>query len=317
MNTPSGLRLVRNITGLSVSLLTLLSIGIFSSTVQANTRAEQQDTDTEQIAQTQRSQEIRRNVARQTSFTDINQNYWASSFISPLTSRGVIEGFPNGMFMPTNGLTHSQYAALLNKAFDLREVRQVSSISGISRSYWAYSAIRKAYSMGFIDLDDIAANPGRRLTRLDVLVSLARGLGYTEIVSGKSVTEILSIYEDAETIPAEYRLIIAALTERGVIVNYPNRRRLNLLQVVSRSEASSFIHQAMASQGLIEYVRNEYVADDFLDIFISINNEIEIDNSVDIDTDSNSGGGDDDDDGGDDDDDDDDGGDDDDDDDDD
>jgi hypothetical protein len=299
MNIPAALWLVRNMTGLGISLLTVLSIFIFSGTAQANTRDTRvvtQETDSELLAQTQRTQVIRRSVVRQTSFTDISQDYWASSFIYPLSNRSVLEGFPNGMFMPTNGLTHSQFAALINKAFDVRTVRRVSSISGISRSYWAYSAIQKAYSMGFIDLDDIVANPERRLTRLDVLVSLARGLGYTEIVSGKSVTEILSIYEDAATIPREYRLLIAALTERGIIVNYPNRKRLNLFQVVSRSEACGFVHQAMASQGILEYVRNEYVADDFLDVFISINNNVEINNSVDVDNDVSGSSGDDDDD---------------------
>ena len=285
MNIPTALWLTRSINSLGISLLTVLSICFFSNTAQAATGEAQVAEQDARLTQTQRSQTIRRSVVQQTSFTDISQDYWASSFVYPLSNRGVLEGFPNGMFMPTNGLTHAQFSALINKAFDVRSVRQVSSISGISRSYWAYSAIQKAYSMGFIDLDNIVANPERRLTRLDVLVSLARGLGYTEIVSGKSVTEILSIYEDAETIPTDYRLLIAALTERGIIVNYPNRKRLNLFQVVSRSEACGFVHQAMASQGIVDYVRNEYVADDFLDIYISIKNEIEIDNSVDIDFD--------------------------------
>ncbi len=297
MNIRNALWLVRNTAGLCIFLLAVFSIGLFSNLAPAiarSTQVAESEVDSELVAQTQRTQVIRRSVVRQTTFTDIRQNYWASNFISPLTQLGVIEGFPNGMFMPTNGLTHAQFAAIINKAFDVQTVRQVSAISGISRSYWAYSAIQKAYSMGFIDLDDIVADPERRLTRLDVLVTLARGLGYTEIISGKSVTEILSIYEDAETIPAEYRVVIAALTERGIIVNYPNRKRLNLFQVVSRSEACSFIHQAMASTGIVEYVRNEYVADDFLDIYISVNNTtIEVENTVEVDNDVSQGDNDD------------------------
>ncbi|MEO1180223.1 MAG: S-layer homology domain-containing protein, partial [Cyanobacteria bacterium J06636_28] len=170
MNIPTALWLTRSISSLGISLLTILSICFFSNAAQAassDAPVAEQDANPELLAQTQRAQVIRRSVVRQTSFTDISQDYWASSFVYPLSERGVLEGFPNGMFMPTNGLTHAQFSALINKAFDVRAVRQVSSISGISRSYWAYSAIQKAYSMGFIDLDDIVANPERRLTRLD------------------------------------------------------------------------------------------------------------------------------------------------------
>ena len=98
------------------------------------------------------------------------------------------------------------------------------------------------------------------MTRLDMLVMLARGMGITQVSEGRSVDAILSVFSDANQIPSEYRVIIAALVERGVLVNYPTVTTLNLFSTVSRAEACSFVYQAMAYLGKVETVESAYIA---------------------------------------------------------
>ncbi|MEM8808397.1 MAG: S-layer homology domain-containing protein [Cyanobacteria bacterium P01_G01_bin.38] len=239
-------------------------------------------------------------------YTDISDNYWASTFIYRLTALDIAIGFPGGEFLPSNPLTKSQYASLISQAFNLEPVREVTSITGISRSYWAYTAIQKAYSMGFLDLGDGGfINPNDTMTKLDMFVMLARSLGYTEITSGESVETLLSVFTDAETIPTEYRVIIAALVERGIIVNYPTVSQLNLFEEVTRAEACSYVHQALVSMGQAESVSSEYIVD-VLGTVTETTTESITETTVETSTETSSEGGDDDDDGGDDDDDDDD-----------
>ncbi|WOD40432.1 S-layer homology domain-containing protein [Nodosilinea sp. E11] len=198
-------------------------------------------------------------TVNQVSFSDISTNYWASDFVYRLSAIRVVSGFPGGNFLPNNNLTKAQYAAMIAQAFDRPATRQVVTLRNVSRSYWAYSAIQKAYSMGFLDISNGAFDTNGTMTRLDMLVMLARGLNITEVTSGQSVDSLLSIFSDANQIPSQYRVIIAALVERGILVNYPNLTELNLFRVVSRSEACGFVYQAMAYMGKVEAIQSAYI----------------------------------------------------------
>ncbi|WP_306557901.1 hypothetical protein [Nostoc sp. 'Peltigera malacea cyanobiont' DB3992] len=99
-------------------------------------------------------------------------------------------------------------------------------------------------------------NPTQRLSRLDILVALARGLNYQ---SSGSTDTILSVYSDANTIRSEYRSLIAALTQRGIVVNYPNVNLLNAERVATRSEVSALLYQALSSTGQVANISSQYV----------------------------------------------------------
>lgn len=196
----------------------------------------------------------------QTTFTDVSTSYWASDFVYRLSRINVVSGFPNGQFLPGSALTHAQFAAIVSRAFQQPTVREAVNIRSLSRNYWAYQSIQKAYSMGFVNISNGTFNANQTLTRLDMLVQLARGLGITQVSSGQSVDQLLSVFTDANTIPSEYRVIVAALVERGILVNYPQVRTLNLSQTVSRAEACSFVYQALAYLGKVEKIQSAYVA---------------------------------------------------------
>ncbi len=195
----------------------------------------------------------------QVSFSDISTNYWASDFVYRLSAINVVSGFPNGNFLPSNSLTKAQYAAMIAQAFDMPASRQTVTLRNVSSSYWAYSAIQKAYSMGFVEVSNGLFDTNGTMTRLDMFVMLARGLNITQVTSGQSVDSLLSIFSDANQIPSEYRVIIAALVERGILVNYPTITELNLFGVVSRSEACSFVYQALAYMGKVETIESAYI----------------------------------------------------------
>lgn len=198
-------------------------------------------------------------MASRISFSDVSSNYWARSFITRLAALEIIRGFPDGSYRPAEAVTRAQFAAMINKAFERTMVREAVSFSDVSSSYWAYSAIRRAYSMGFLNASGGSFNPTARLTRLDILVSLARGLGYTNVSTSRSVDSILSVYSDAASIPSEYRVLIAALTERGLVVNYPNTNRLELTRVATRSETAAYLYQSLVSINRVEAISSSYI----------------------------------------------------------
>ncbi|MEA5515668.1 S-layer homology domain-containing protein, partial [Nodularia sp. UHCC 0506] len=190
-----------------------------------------------------------------TKFTDVATNHWAKNFIGELTAIEVLQGFPDGSFRPDEQVTRAQFAAMLSQAFQMTRVRNPINFNDVSNSYWAYSAIREAYATGFLGNFGSTFNPTQSLSRLEILLALARGLNYT---SSSSTEAILATYTDAASISTDVRSAIASLTEQGVIVNYPNVQTLNPDKVATRAEVSALIYRALVSTGEVADISSNY-----------------------------------------------------------
>ncbi|MBD1907358.1 S-layer homology domain-containing protein [Trichocoleus sp. FACHB-832] len=193
----------------------------------------------------------------QTSFVDVPQGHWAKGFIAELASLEIIEGFPDGRFRPDQPVTRAQFAAMIRKAFEKSKVRNAIAFRDVSSNYWAYTAIREAYEMGFLGASGNQFNPTQNLSRLDILVALAKGMNYS---SATTTTEtLLQVYSDASTIPSSDRSLIAAATERGLVVNYPDIKLLKPNEVATRADVSAFLYQALVSSGKATNITSPYV----------------------------------------------------------
>lgn len=194
----------------------------------------------------------------QVSFSDISESYWARGFIMELAQRGILTGFPDGKFYPDKPVTRGEFAALLASVFKQTKVRNSISFRDVSTNYWAYDGIREAYEMGFLGAASGSQfKPYQSLTRLQILTALAKGLNYTS--SSSSIEQILAVYRDAGAIPAEARSLVAAATERGIVVNYPNNNTCSPNKVATRAEVAAFLYQAMVNKGEATEISSPYI----------------------------------------------------------
>ncbi|XWK88224.1 MAG: S-layer homology domain-containing protein [Phormidium sp.] len=193
----------------------------------------------------------------QASFPDVPANYWARNFIGRLAEKGVIQGYPDGLYRPTASLTRAEFAIIITGAFNQEKKREVVALKDVSPNFWAYPAIREAYEMGFLDADSRGNfRPDERITRLDVLVALAKGLNYAPTAATEKT---LRVYTDGASIPRGDRNLIAAVTERNIVVNYPNVRSLNPQRAATRAEVAALIYRALVSTGEVADISSPYV----------------------------------------------------------
>lgn len=196
--------------------------------------------------------------AQAASFSDVSSNYWASGFIQALANRGVLSGFPDGSFRPNEPVTRAQYAAMVRQAFRRAATRPAVSFTDVPESYWAIAAIREAYTTGFMSgYPEGNFLPDANISRAEVLVSLANGLGYS--ANNSSVNSTLQTYVDANAIQDWARPSIAAATEKQIVVNYPNVQALNPNLHATRAEVAAFIYQALVSSGTVSALSSPYI----------------------------------------------------------
>ena len=187
-------------------------------------------------------------------FSDI-QNHWAAESISQLQARNFISGYPDGSFRPDAPVTRAEFAAILRKAFaNMPPIRGGITFSDVPANHWANSAIQAAYRTGFISgYPDRTFKPNLLIPRVQALVALVSGLKYT--VEAQGFAALQKYFEDAEQIPNYARNAIAAATQKHLVVNYPNLKRLNPNQNATRAEVAAFICRALKIPGVpFQYV---------------------------------------------------------------
>lgn len=198
--------------------------------------------------------------AQTSGFSDVSSNYWAEDFISELSERQIIAGFPDGTFRPDAPVTRAQFAAMLRKAnesFNQPAIRGNTNFVDVRSNYWAAPAIQTAYTTGFMaGYPGNVFRPEQNIPREQVLVALANGLNYS---SATATSTVLNIYNDASRISNFARDPIAAATQNQLVVNYPNLSTLNPTRNATRAEVAAFIHQALVKEGEAVAINSPYV----------------------------------------------------------
>ncbi|MCV3217552.1 DUF1565 domain-containing protein [Plectonema radiosum NIES-515] len=191
----------------------------------------------------------------QTAFKDVPAGYWAKGYIEALASANIIAGFPDGTFKPNEPVTRAQFATIVNKALSPASKRPGIDFKDLKNNFWAYAAIQSAYQGQYVSgYPDGTFQPQQQIPRVQVLVSLANGLGLNA-----ETLNALTFYTDATQIPKYATGSVAAATSRQLVINYPTVKQLNPNRESTRAEVAAFVYQALVSAGRAQAIPSPYL----------------------------------------------------------
>ncbi len=174
-------------------------------------------------------------------FVDL-QNHWARPFIEALAQENLINGYSDRTFRPDQPVTRAQFAAMIQQAFGENNVELSREFDEAAAEYWTsrdFSNNRSSNRQ--LRLSD-------PLSRAQVLVALANGLGLSPSGSAENA---LRFYRDASSIPNYAREGVAAATQQGMVVNYPEVSYLDPTKTATRADVAAFIYQALVNEGVL------------------------------------------------------------------
>lgn len=190
-------------------------------------------------------------------FPDI-QGHWAQPFISALAKAGIIRGFPDGTFRPNQPVNRAQFAALVAGAFDRPKTRDPIQFSDLSLGFWARDAIKTAYQMGFLSgYPNKTFRPHIEISKAQVFTALTNGLQIDPAHLPEIVLE--DYYQDVGEIPNYAIAPISTATRAGIVINYPDRDRLQPNKAATRAEVAALLHQAIAYTGKMPSIDSDYL----------------------------------------------------------
>ena len=108
-------------------------------------------------------------------FPDVVPNCWYTNRVATMSNAGVMVGYPNGNFGPSDKITRAEFATVAAGFFHAPEVSG-DAFSDISDS-WARDYINRAAALGLVKgLDDGTFHPNDYITRAEVMAILNRVL---------------------------------------------------------------------------------------------------------------------------------------------
>ena len=148
-------------------------------------------------------------------FSDVPADHWANSFITELSGKGVINGFPDGTFQPSGTLTYGQFIKLIVSAsvegvdFDL-----VSS----DLNHWSAPYVKVAQNYGAVDENITVEKLDQPISRIEVI----RILGICDMDmrrhEQKSVEDLS--FTDITDVDIEGKILLSHAVANGIINGY-------------------------------------------------------------------------------------------------
>lgn len=185
------------------------------------------------------------------SFSDI-QDHWARPFIQTLAQEGLVNGFTDRTFQPDQTISRDQFNSIVNQVFNNQNIRLNQEFNTTAANYWS--------SFNFQNNRPIPPNQLQgtdSLSRLQVVMAITNGLGLAPRGNPQTV---LGVYQDISRIPRPAVDGLAAATENGLVVNYPDVQFFDPNKPATRAEVAAFIYQALVNQGVFYPVSNRNAA---------------------------------------------------------
>jgi S-layer homology domain len=114
-------------------------------------------------------------------FTDVDQSYWAYTYITQLACSGVIGGYSDGTYRPQNSTTRAQFAKMivLSEGWTLANPAR-ASFRDVDGSHLFYRYIETAYAHNVVaGYSSGLFKPDAYVTRAQVAKMLVRARGWS------------------------------------------------------------------------------------------------------------------------------------------
>ncbi|MBW4513855.1 MAG: S-layer homology domain-containing protein [Timaviella obliquedivisa GSE-PSE-MK23-08B] len=209
-------------------------------------------------------------------YKDVPEGYWAAPAIEEAYEMGFVQGYPDGSFRPQQPVTKASAISSLAQNLDLQastpDVQPVAAVlsspdqampSPVSNQAARPQAPKRRALMYPIAMtmlmQPLVNRPAQASPAPDSSQAIAQPVENSPAQTQQPTKQSPSVseyYVDADQIPQEVVGDIAAATQAGIVVNYPDPKVLNPNQPATRGEVAAWVHQALVTKGRITPLAN-------------------------------------------------------------
>ncbi len=181
-------------------------------------------------------------------FIDVPSTHWAANEINSFSQQGIISGYEDGSFKPSNGVTREEFCKLLVTTFDQPlSVPEEPTFSDVVPSRWSYPYVEvcKDFLTGYANPfgGRPAFHPADFATREDIAVALVRMMGFRDS-DANNQSYALQRFGDGAQISPQLLGYVSLACERGLINGYEDGT-FRPAASVSRAEIVVLLNRAL------------------------------------------------------------------------
>ena len=156
------------------------------------------------------------------SFTDLQKEHWAYEPIMEMANKGILNGYPDGTFLPDKSITRAEFAKILVLALDLETNGKNIEFQDVSSNHWSYKYVQAAakYLSAYRDdRNNLMYMPDAKAVREDVAVAIVIASGHE---NDKYSLKTLDKFSDKDQISSNLRKYVAIAVENGLMSGHSN-----------------------------------------------------------------------------------------------
>jgi hypothetical protein len=170
------------------------------------------------------------------------KGHWAEDQITAWMDKGLIKGYEDGSFKPSNKITRAEFFALINRSFGFTESAAIT-FSDVASDNWAYSEVAKAVKAGYISgYSDGTIGASKPISRQEAAAIVDRLLGESDVESTATT------YSDSAAIALWAKDSVEAIVAKGIMSGYAQDNSFKPTESITRAEAVVTLDRAIASQ---------------------------------------------------------------------
>lgn len=142
------------------------------------------------------------------------EDNWAKHEINYMKDKGILSGYPDGTFRPTNNISKSEFYKVVNGIMGFTQKSEVN-FNDLSPTDWYYDEVRKGVNANYI-LPGASLNANENITRGEVarIIGVIFGIEEDKLEASK--------FTDSLTLPEELKGVVGGLKKNGYINGYPD-----------------------------------------------------------------------------------------------
>lgn len=163
-------------------------------------------------------------------FSDVNNNDWFYSVVNELSYKGIISGYEDNTFKPQKSVSYAEFLTLLNNS-----IGEKQSPDYKNSEEWYKPTFDYLKQKGVITN---IQNPNAEITRNEMAKYLS--LGLEKLKNQKIDTTTPASIKDFDSIPNEYKDLVASVVNAGLIKGDENQN-FNGSKSLTRAETAVII----------------------------------------------------------------------------
>ncbi|SUB57952.1 S-layer homology domain-containing protein [Peptoniphilus lacrimalis] len=163
-------------------------------------------------------------------FSDVNNNDWFYSVVNELSDKGIISGYEDNTFKPQKSVSYAEFLTLLNNSIGEKQTPDYKN-----SEEWYKPTFDYLKQKGVITN---IQNPNAKITRNEMAKYLS--LGLEKLKNQKIDTTTPASIKDFDSIPNEYKDLVASVVNAGLIKGDENQN-FNGSKSLTRAETAVII----------------------------------------------------------------------------